>query len=121
MVQKILLRVSPGIDPHTHRAVVTGSVDSKFGVAIETGQAIQFVEAALKCENLELLGIHCHTGSQPQNYIPLPGQLWGKQLFLPLSVRLFYFMVLISVPHVRLHFLFANHSDNQTYPYPHQA
>ena len=64
MVQKILLRVSPGIDPHTHRAVVTGSVDSKFGVAIETGQAIQFVEAALKCENLELLGIHCHIGSQ---------------------------------------------------------
>lgn len=64
MVQKILLRVSPGIDPNTHRAVVTGSVDSKFGVAIETGQAIRFVEAALKCENLELLGIHCHIGSQ---------------------------------------------------------
>lgn len=63
-IQKILLRVSPGIDPHTHRAVVTGSVDSKFGVAIETGQAIKFVEAALSCKNLELEGIHCHIGSQ---------------------------------------------------------
>ncbi len=63
-IQKILLRVSPGIDPHTHRAVVTGSVDSKFGVAIETGQAIKFVGAALECKNLELEGIHCHIGSQ---------------------------------------------------------
>lgn len=63
-VQDILLRLSPGIDPHTHRAVVTGSVDSKFGVAIETGQALEFVEAALKCENLNLEGIHCHIGSQ---------------------------------------------------------
>lgn len=62
--QQILLRVSPGIDPHTHRAVVTGNVDSKFGVAIETGQAIRFVEAALACENLLLEGIHCHIGSQ---------------------------------------------------------
>ena len=62
--QQILLRVSPGIDPHTHRAVVTGNVDSKFGVAIETGQAIRFVEAALACENLILEGIHCHIGSQ---------------------------------------------------------
>ncbi|MBR5859429.1 MAG: diaminopimelate decarboxylase, partial [Clostridia bacterium] len=62
--QKILLRLSPGIDPHTHKAVSTGSVDSKFGVAIETGQALKFVEAASKCENLVLEGIHCHVGSQ---------------------------------------------------------
>lgn len=64
MVQNILLRLSPGIDPHTHRAVVTGSVDSKFGVPIETGQALKFVEAAISCENLNLEGIHCHIGSQ---------------------------------------------------------
>ncbi len=64
VTQSILLRLSPGIDPHTHRAVVTGSVDSKFGVAIETGQAIEFVEAASKCKNLVLEGIHCHIGSQ---------------------------------------------------------
>lgn len=62
--QNILLRVSPGIDPHTHRAVVTGSVDSKFGVPIETGQALNFVNAAIGCRNLVLEGIHCHIGSQ---------------------------------------------------------
>ncbi len=64
IVQNILLRVSPGIDPHTHRAVVTGNVDSKFGMAIETGQALEFVQAALDCKNLNLEGIHCHIGSQ---------------------------------------------------------
>lgn len=62
--QNILLRLSPGIDPHTHRAVVTGNVDSKFGVAIETGQALKFVEEAIACSNLNLEGIHCHIGSQ---------------------------------------------------------
>ena len=46
-VQKILLRVTPGIDPHTHKAISTGKVDSKFGTAIETGQAIQLVRRIL--------------------------------------------------------------------------
>ena len=63
-LQSILLRLSPGIDPHTHRAVVTGNVDSKFGVAIETGQALEFVKKAIECKNLVLEGIHCHIGSQ---------------------------------------------------------
>ena len=47
-IQKILLRISPGIDPHTHRKVVTGSVDSKFGTAIETGQAMEMVKASIQ-------------------------------------------------------------------------
>lgn len=68
--QDILLRLSPGIDPHTHRAVVTGSVDSKFGVAIETGQALSFVKMALKSKNLSLKGIHCHIGSQIFDQFP---------------------------------------------------
>ncbi len=68
--QNILLRLSPGIDPHTHRAVVTGSVDSKFGVAIETGQALGFVKKALSCVNLNLKGIHCHIGSQIFDQFP---------------------------------------------------
>jgi len=62
--QKILLRLTPGIDPHTYEAVATGKVDSKFGVAIETGQAEAFVKAALACKNVTLLGYHCHVGSQ---------------------------------------------------------
>ncbi len=63
-VQKILVRLSPGIDPHTHKAIVTGSVDSKFGVAIETGQASEFVKYALTLKNIDLRGFHCHIGSQ---------------------------------------------------------
>lgn len=62
--QKVLLRLTPGIDPHTYEAVATGKVDSKFGVAIETGQAEDFVNAALACKNIALFGYHCHVGSQ---------------------------------------------------------
>ena len=64
VVQKALLRVTPGIDPHTHKKISTGSVDSKFGSAIETGQALELTEKILKCENISLLGLHCHIGSQ---------------------------------------------------------
>ena len=67
---KVMLRVSPGIDPHTHKAVVTGSVDSKFGVAIETGQALETVKRILSCEHLKLEGLHCHIGSQIFEYEP---------------------------------------------------
>ena len=62
--QGILLRITPGIDPHTHRAVVTGNVDSKFGSAIATGQALEIVEAAISAKNVDLVGLHCHIGSQ---------------------------------------------------------
>ncbi|MBE6926396.1 MAG: diaminopimelate decarboxylase [Ruminococcaceae bacterium] len=64
MQQNVLLRLTPGIDPHTYEAVATGKVDSKFGVAIETGQADAFVNAALACNSLCVLGYHCHVGSQ---------------------------------------------------------
>jgi len=60
----ILLRITPGIDPHTHQKIVTGNVDSKFGMAILTGQAFDFVKSALDCDNLVLDGYHCHVGSQ---------------------------------------------------------
>ena len=62
--QKILLRIAPGIDPHTHKAIMTGSVDSKFGKAIATGQAKAITEYALSLEHIELCGFHCHIGSQ---------------------------------------------------------
>ena len=64
IVQRILLRITPGIDPHTHRAVVTGNVDSKFGSAIVTGQAMEIVKKALAADNIDLAGLHCHIGSQ---------------------------------------------------------
>lgn len=62
--QKILLRLTPGIDPHTYEAVATGKVDSKFGSAIETGQAEEITAFTLKREHIELVGFHCHVGSQ---------------------------------------------------------
>ncbi len=62
--QKLLLRLTPGIDPHTYEAVATGKVDSKFGTPIETGQADEIVEFTLKQEHILLEGFHCHVGSQ---------------------------------------------------------
>ncbi|MBQ3490891.1 MAG: diaminopimelate decarboxylase [Clostridia bacterium] len=62
--QKILLRLTPGIDPHTHKKISTGGVDSKFGSAIETGLAEKMTKAALSQTNVELCGFHCHIGSQ---------------------------------------------------------
>lgn len=60
----IMLRLTPGIEAHTHEYIQTGQIDSKFGMAIETGQAMEIVKAALAAENLELKGLHCHIGSQ---------------------------------------------------------
>ena len=62
--QKILLRITPGIDPHTYAAVSTGKVDSKFGNAIETGMAESITRLALSQSNIDLRGFHCHVGSQ---------------------------------------------------------
>ncbi|MBQ9112827.1 MAG: diaminopimelate decarboxylase [Clostridia bacterium] len=64
ITQRILLRITPGIDPHTHRAVVTGNVDSKFGNAIVTGQAMDIVKKAIATDGVDLVGLHCHIGSQ---------------------------------------------------------
>ena len=68
--QKVLLRVTPGIDPHTHEKINTGRIDSKFGAAIETGQAEELVLRALGKENVELCGYHCHIGSQIFDHAP---------------------------------------------------
>jgi len=62
-VQQVLLRLSPGVDPHTHDYTTTGVLDSKFGFPMETGQATQAVRAALEAKHLELVGLHCHLGS----------------------------------------------------------
>ena len=64
IIQKVILRLTPGIDPHTHAAIMTGQVDSKFGIAIETGQADDAVKYALTKKNISLEGFHCHIGSQ---------------------------------------------------------
>ena len=60
----ILLRIKPGIDVHTHEFIKTGQIDCKFGFALENGEAFEAVELALKEDNLNLVGVHCHIGSQ---------------------------------------------------------
>ncbi|MBQ4119860.1 MAG: diaminopimelate decarboxylase [Clostridia bacterium] len=64
ITQKILLRVTPGIDTHTHEKISTGNVDSKFGIAIDTNQAKETVGKILKLKNIDFTGFHCHIGSQ---------------------------------------------------------
>ena len=61
--QDIMLRLSPGVDPHTHAATTTGILDSKFGFSIETGDAAKAIRQALAAANLDLIGIHFHLGS----------------------------------------------------------
>ncbi len=61
--QDIMLRVSPGVDAHTHEKTTTGILDSKFGFSIETGDATRAIREALGAEHLDLKGIHFHLGS----------------------------------------------------------
>lgn len=63
-VQNILLRITPGIEAHTHDFIQTGKLDSKFGLCLEEGVADNAVRAAMDAPNLELTGLHCHIGSQ---------------------------------------------------------
>jgi diaminopimelate decarboxylase len=61
--QNILLRLSPGVDPHTHQHTTTGTIESKFGFPLATGQAEEAVNQASSASNLNLLGLHFHLGS----------------------------------------------------------
>ncbi|KAA1181607.1 diaminopimelate decarboxylase [Paenibacillus sp. FSL E2-8871] len=60
----ILLRVTPGVEAHTHEYITTGQTDSKFGFDIGNGSAYEAVKAAVSKKNLVLLGVHSHIGSQ---------------------------------------------------------
>lgn len=69
--QKILLRLTPGIDPHTHKKIRTGGIDSKFGSLICDGTAERLAVAASHMDGVELCGFHCHIGSQIFDAQPL--------------------------------------------------
>mgnify|MGYP004511109075 FL=1 len=60
----IYMRIKPGIDAHTHSFIRTGQIDSKFGFALETGEALDAVKKAVSYGNIDLVGFHCHIGSQ---------------------------------------------------------
>lgn len=61
---RIMLRLNPGVDVHTHRKISTGIADSKFGLPIATGQAAAAVAKAAGIPGVRLVGYHCHVGSQ---------------------------------------------------------
>ncbi|RJR10467.1 diaminopimelate decarboxylase [Candidatus Parcubacteria bacterium] len=63
-IAEISFRIKPGIDAHTHDFVQTGQIDSKFGVALENGEALEIVSMASRLKNVKVVGIHCHIGSQ---------------------------------------------------------
>lgn len=61
---KVLIRVTPGVDADTHKHILTGNVDSKFGFDLQSGQAEKAVRIAMEAEYLQLDGLHMHIGSQ---------------------------------------------------------
>lgn len=60
----VMLRLTPGIDPHTHKLIRTGQADTKFGLNIKDGSAMKGIKRVLECPGINLRGIHCHVGSQ---------------------------------------------------------
>lgn len=64
IVSKVLFRIKPGIDAHTHEFISTGQIDSKFGFALENNEAYEVVKYAKNLKNVEVVGAHCHIGSQ---------------------------------------------------------
>lgn len=64
IVQKVILRITPGIEAHTHEYIKTGQIDSKFGFTLLEDEVFRAVEQCIKSPNIDLLGIHCHIGSQ---------------------------------------------------------
>lgn len=60
----VIFRIKPGIEAHTHEFIKTGQIDSKFGFALETGEAFNIVKKASELESINVCGLHCHIGSQ---------------------------------------------------------
>ncbi|MFP3440847.1 diaminopimelate decarboxylase, partial [Pantoea sp. SIMBA_133] len=64
VVANVLLRITPGIEAHTHDYILTGQEDSKFGFDLQSGQVEQAIVQATSMKAIHLLGLHCHIGSQ---------------------------------------------------------
>lgn len=62
--QRVLLRLTPDVDAHTHDAITTGTENQKFGLSIQSGAAAEAVHRVLASPSLDLVGVHCHIGSQ---------------------------------------------------------
>ena len=90
IVQDVLIRISPSVDPHTHSYTTTGTLDSKFGFPIETGQAKEAIEKTMAEKSLNLLGLHFHLGSPIFELEPYSKAIevtlaFSKEMGLPLK------------------------------------
>ncbi len=63
-VQDVMVRVKPGVAASTHEFIATSHEDQKFGFSLASGSAFRAAQAATNAENLNLVGLHCHVGSQ---------------------------------------------------------
>ena len=64
IIQKVLVRVNPGVEAHTHEYIKTAKVDSKFGFSINNGDSDYIILEIDKYSNIKFYGLHCHIGSQ---------------------------------------------------------
>ena len=64
IIQDVLIRVNPGVEAHTHHFIQTATVDSKFGFSVSSGEAENVIKHVKDKSNLNLVGLHCHIGSQ---------------------------------------------------------
>jgi diaminopimelate decarboxylase len=64
IVQDVLVRVTPGVEAHTHEFISTAHEDQKFGLSLASGAAMDAVRKVFATDNLRLVGLHCHVGSQ---------------------------------------------------------
>jgi diaminopimelate decarboxylase len=64
LVPKVLLRITPGVEAHTHEFVMTGQDDSKFGFGLKVGDAVRAAQRAGASPAVDLVGLHAHIGSQ---------------------------------------------------------
>ncbi|MEV6239219.1 diaminopimelate decarboxylase [Lentzea sp. NPDC051838] len=62
--QEVMIRVTPGVDAHTHAAIATGVEDQKFGFSLASGAALEAILRVVEQPSLKLVGLHCHIGSQ---------------------------------------------------------
>jgi diaminopimelate decarboxylase len=64
VAQRIVLRATPGVEAHTHEFIQTGQEDTKFGLSIESGAALEAAKRTMDLPSIELVGVHAHIGSQ---------------------------------------------------------
>ncbi len=83
---RVSLRIKPGIDAHTHEFIRTGQVDSKFGLDLASGEALQAVNRAIELKCVKLIGLHCHIGSQIMEKEPF---VHAAEVMLELHYRIY--------------------------------